>query len=225
MREDQDAEGARRFDEPGGGDRLAGRGRVAEPVAAHGARIRPRVPLFLLRLGVCLVVEDVLRRVLDRLVLFLLGHHCDRAVSVRGRFSLVRGDELGEHPGERVDLVSPKLRPGSKVRPFLGEHALEPEHEAVLHLPRGCGRPPAGVDLGNRIVERAASRRSGCQNLGRILALSEQGLASPGFRSEGGGRKTVRCLRRCGRLLCDLLHVRSAYMRCNCQERTTPRIP
>ena len=37
MGEDQDAEVARRLDEPGGGDRLAGRGRVAEAVAARGA--------------------------------------------------------------------------------------------------------------------------------------------------------------------------------------------
>ena len=47
--EDQDAFGARRLDEAGGGDRLAGRGRVAEAVAAHRAGV-------LLRLGRQLLV-------------------------------------------------------------------------------------------------------------------------------------------------------------------------
>jgi hypothetical protein len=62
---------------------------VAEPVPTHRARIRTLVFVFLV--GLRLVLEDVLGRILDRLVFFL--HRLDhRAVSVRPGFLLVRGD-------------------------------------------------------------------------------------------------------------------------------------
>src|SRR3954451_17906904 len=47
VREDEHAEGARRLDEPGSRDRLAGCGRVAEAVAAHCARVRAAEALLL----------------------------------------------------------------------------------------------------------------------------------------------------------------------------------
>ncbi len=69
MREDEDAERARRVDEAGGGDRLAGRGRVAEAVAADRAGILLRRQLDFLvlvvlavgeRLVVVLLVDELL---------------------------------------------------------------------------------------------------------------------------------------------------------------------
>ena len=63
MREDQHAERPRRLDEAGGGDRLAGRRRVAEPVAPDRARI-----------GACVLLDRLLvvERVLGGLLLGLL---------------------------------------------------------------------------------------------------------------------------------------------------------
>ena len=60
VREDEDAHRARRLDEPGGGDRLAGRGRVPEAVAANRAGILSRRQL----LGERLLVDDAEVRVL-----------------------------------------------------------------------------------------------------------------------------------------------------------------
>ena len=37
---------------------------------------------------------------------------------------LIRGDQLGQHPGERVDLVAPQLGAGRQVGRTLEEHAL-----------------------------------------------------------------------------------------------------
>ena len=106
VREDQDAEGARGFHEAGRRDRLARCGRMAEPVAADGTRVRARVVLVLLDL----FVEDVLDGVLRRLILvfrFSTDDLGDRAVSVWLRFLLVRRDQFGQHAGERVDLMAP----------------------------------------------------------------------------------------------------------------------
>ena len=112
-------------------------------------------------------------------------------------------------PGERVDLVAAQLGAGCEVRAFLGEHAFEPEHQAVLDFPVRRGRPTAALDLGQGVVERAPAGGVGRENLGGIFALSDEGLARPGFGSEGVGHQAVRRLRRYGRLLFDLLHGRS----------------
>ena len=159
VREDQHSEPACAFDEAGGGDRLARCGGMAEAVAACGARVLAG-ELGLLEL---LVDEP---EVLVLLVLRLLDELDDgavrRPVAVLVRASLRRRDQLREHPGERVDLVAPKRRPGSGLRCLGGEHPLEPEHQPVAHLPsrrraragrrpsrpwrrraRGAGRSPA----------------------------------------------------------------------------------
>jgi hypothetical protein len=48
------------------------------------------------------------------------------AVAVRLVVALARGDQLGEHPGERVDLVAAERGAGGGRRLRLCEHALEP---------------------------------------------------------------------------------------------------
>ena len=209
MREDQDAERARRLDEAGRGDRLAGRGRMAEAVAADRAGVGARVRLVILASSSSTSSAESstgsssssasLRRPRRRRV----------AVPVRLRFLLVRRDQLGEHAGERVDLVAAQLGAGGEVRRVLGEHALEPEHQAVPHLPPGRRRAaPASISAR---ASSSARRREvpGARTLAGILALAEEGLARPGFGSEGGGHQAVRRLRRGGRLLFDLLHGRS----------------
>ena len=60
MGEDQDAFGARGLDEAGGGDRLAGGGRVAEAEAARRARVgRDDLDLLVVRLDVLALRELV----------------------------------------------------------------------------------------------------------------------------------------------------------------------
>ncbi|OLE01689.1 MAG: hypothetical protein AUG91_00650 [Actinobacteria bacterium 13_1_20CM_4_69_9] len=218
VREDEHAERASGFDEAGRGDRLARSGRMAEAITPHRARIGPaEAVLFLV-----VLVEDVLGRVLLGLRL-VLDRLDDGAVAVR--LLLVRRDQLGEHPRQRVDLVAAELGAGGEVRPRLGEHALEPEHEAVLDFPAGRRLAPARLDLGKGVVERAPAGRSGRERDGRVFALPEEGLPGPGFGSEGGGRQTVRCLRRCRRLLFDLLHERSAYTGAALSEKGDPANP
>src|SRR5207248_1802159 len=108
VREDQDADRARRLDEAGGGDRLARGGRMAEAVAAGGAGIGGDVLRFLdLALDELLVLVLVFLH--DRLLLTVVP-----VAVLLG--ALVGRDQFGEHSRERVDLVAAELRPGREVR-------------------------------------------------------------------------------------------------------------
>ena len=107
VREDQDAEVSRSFDEAGGSDRLARRGRVTEAIAAHRSRIRGDDVL----LDELVVDEARVEVVVGVLVDLGLGGRTVGgrvAVSVAvllGR-ALRRRDQLGEHARQRVDLVT-----------------------------------------------------------------------------------------------------------------------
>ena len=147
--QDQHAFGAGGLDEAGGRDRLAGGGRVAEAVAPLGARVLVRRRRELVGLAVVVELDGDVVLVLFLFLDELLGG--DGAVAVAplpfAVLLLDRGDQLGEHPGERVHLVAAQLGAGGEVRRLLGEHALEPEHERVAHLPLGRGRlvSPASI--------------------------------------------------------------------------------
>ena len=174
--EDEDAHRAGRLDEPGGGDRLAGRGRVPEPVAANSAGILSRRRL----LGEQLLVDDAEVRVLLLEVGRLdLAVRAPVAVQRLLGLALVGGDQLREHPGERVHLMAAQLGSGREVRRLLGQHALEAEHEREVHLPLRGRLLVAGLDLGERLVERIPARCSRREHLGRILVAVEQGLTGP----------------------------------------------
>ena len=139
VREDQDALGAGGLDEAGGGDRLARGGRVAEAVAADRAGIlRDRQRLRLVSSssssGASSSSSSSSSSSGGRLVTV--------AVPVLGRL-LRRGDQLGEHAGERVDLVAAQLGAGGEVRRLLREDALEAEQERVAHLPGRATAPSA----------------------------------------------------------------------------------
>src|SRR5439155_27140462 len=138
-----------------------------------------------------------------------------RAVAVQR--SLVRldgGDELGEHSRERVDLVATKLCAGGEPRRALAEDALEPEHEALAHLPARRGLAQPRLDLRQCVVERASARRSGREDLLEVLVGVQEGLACPGFRAERCGCEAAY-LRRCRRMLGRLLHLCSTRRCCN----------
>jgi hypothetical protein len=199
--EDENADRAGRLDEPGRGDRLAGGRRMPEAVTPDCPGIGGRSR----RLEVIVLVVD---RLLVFLVFLLVGERLDSAVPILG-LSLRCRDQLGEHAGERVDLVAPKLGARGEVGRLFREDAFEPEHEREADLPLGRGRRKACVDLFGRLVERRATGGSGRQRFGGVLAFPQEGLARPGFCSEGGGRQAICCLRVSRRLVDRFLHGRS----------------
>src|SRR5206468_927268 len=114
---------AGRFDEARGGDRLARGGRMAEAVAPARAGIAARVHLGQRHLVGRLLEVDPEILLFLLLELLLLGG-C-RAVSVQVWLDLGCGDQLGQHPRERVDLVTAQLGAGGETWRALAEHALE----------------------------------------------------------------------------------------------------
>ena len=207
MGEDQHPEMAGRLDEPRRCDGLPGRGRVAEAIAAG----RPRIlagdgrlfELLLDELGILLVLELAF---LDELRDAAVG----RAVAVLLGASLGRGDQLGEHPGERVDLMPAEGGAGGGRRTLGREHPLEAEHQAVADLPAGRRRAVARVDLLDRVAEREAPCRARRERDLRVLARVQERLAEPAL---GAMRGAFEVRERPGRRVlsgCGFLHVRSS---------------
>jgi len=140
---------------------------------------------FLWLIGILnlIVLVEIVRLFLD---LRQLGDRQHVAVSVLLLLLALRGsDQLREHPGERVDLVAAEERAGRGARLGLGEHAFKAQQEAEADLPLRRRSLPAGVDLRDRLVERASA---GCplgEHLVQVLALAKERLARPRFRAEG----------------------------------------
>ncbi len=181
---------------------------MAEAVAADGAGIGVRK--LLLRdehivfdeAGVVVVVHFFLE-------LGVGNHHSvGRAVpvAVLVRGALRRGDELGEHSGQRVDLMAPELGARGRTRRILVQHSLEPEHEAVAHLPAGRGALLAGADLGQGIVQRGSPSVPGRECDQRVLVGLEERLAEPGLGSLGRRSQVLECVRRERRDGLSLVH-------------------
>ncbi len=213
VREDEDPEVARGLDETGRGDRLAGGGRMPEAIPPYcsGVRAGERGLVdFVLDVACIDVVVDVLLD-LDR-----LGVRAVRragAVSVLLHSSLRRRDQLGEHPRERVDLVAPELGARSRSRRRLREHSLEPEHEAVAHLPAGRRLSEPGLDLRDRVIECGASRRAGRERQRGVLVRHEERLAEPGLGATRCANQVLGCVRRQRRDGLSLVHSRSTCCR------------
>ncbi len=212
--ENEDAHRPRGLDEARGGDRLAGGRRVAEAVAAHGARVVRDGELLDL---VAVLGVRVGLRILLELLLVLVGPLLEQlavpGVAVRVpvlRLLLVAGDQLGEHARERVDLVAPELRAGGEAGGLVREDSLQAEHERVLDLPLDGRRAPAGLHLGERGVERTPARAAFGERLRRVFARVEERLAGPSLRPEGVRRQGVRLLRLDSRVAYRFLHARSA---------------
>ena len=210
VREDQDAEVSRRLDESRRRDGLAGRRRVAEPVA-------PRCT------GIVTVVAGLVLDVVDEagilVLVFLdiagLGIELDGRLAVPVAApvllcsSLVRGDQLGEHPRQRVDLMAAQLGAGRSCRLRRREDSLETEHQAVADLPAGGRLLVARLDLRQRVVERRATRGPRCQDVERVLVGMEERLAVPCLRPERRSHKALGLLRRGCRVQYRFGHVRS----------------
>ena len=123
-------------------------------------------------------------------------------------------DQLGEHPGERVDLVAAELRAGRKAGRMVGQLALETEHERVADLPGGRGRAPARLHLREGVVEGSTARAALRERLGRVFVGPEEGLARPRFRATGCGGQAVRFHPRKGPLVYCFVHRVQREVRC-----------
>ena len=123
----------------------------------------------------------------------------------------VRGDQLGEHSRQSVDLVAPELGSRRQARGPLGEDPLEAEHEREANLPLRRGLVPAGFDLRERIVQRAPAGSARREHLDRVLAVVQERLADPIARASSGGDEIVGRLECFGSLLGDLLHLGGVY--------------
>ncbi len=202
MREDEDAHRARGLDEAGGRDRLPGRRRVTEPVAPHSTGVLRGRQL----LGERLLVDDP-----EVLVLVLGVDGLGQPVPVHRVLvgPLICRDQLGEHSGQRVDLMSAQLGAGGQVRRLLREDALQAEHERVANLPLRGRLVPAGLDLSGRLVQRLSACRSGRQNLDGLLAVVQHRLADP-VRRPCCRRDEFVSRRRLCSLLRRFLHVSGA---------------
>jgi hypothetical protein len=194
--EDEDAAGARRLDEAHRRDGLAGARGVLEPEALVRVGILRRLgDLLVGGLGVGVVVERLL--VLgDLLVDLLLAGDRGRAerrvglgldgrrrgsgpVAVRAALRL--GEQRGQRARQRVDLVRVEQRALGELRLVVVEHALEAHHQRELAAPLRRGLLGAGLELGHRGVERAASRRARGERRLRILSGQHEGLAGEGL--------------------------------------------
>src|SRR4051794_41877869 len=113
---------------------------MAEAVAADGARV-----VLLRLLGKFRLLDldyecRVLVFVLDLLLLELLRRRgVAVAVPVCLVVALARGDELGEHPGERVDLVAAERRAGGRARAPACRHPPGPRGGAGTGPPLSAG--------------------------------------------------------------------------------------
>ena len=158
MGEDEHAQRPGRLDEACCRDRLAGSRGMAEaeasaraPGSCSGGSGASCLFLTVGRGG-----EAVVLFLLFGLDLGLRGQ-----VAVRERrldLALVGGDQLGEHAGERVNLVPSQLKSRGEVRRLLREHPLEAEHQRVANLPVRRRRLVAALDLG-----AARRRRRACE--------------------------------------------------------------
>ena len=194
--EDQDAAGARGLDEADRGDRLAGAGRVLEP-EAPARRPGPRAPRrrssasasasgssqsWGSSSGASTSSSSELgarrcrsrpRPLVGRSTSRPLPRPLRRAVALR---ALELGDDRGQRSGERVDLVLVELGAVEQLAACSSEQPLEPEQQRVVAAPLERRRLGAGVELGERGVDRPPARGAG-REVGDRLALEQDRLA------------------------------------------------
>ena len=172
VREDQDAELARRLDEAGRGDRLA---RTRSDGGSGSGGPRPGRRRGSSGSSSLLVDEAGVEVVVGLLVELGLG---DGAVP-----AAVRRCRCRSRPPRAASRRSARRacrrarRPGGggarsrrRFDGVLGQHALEPEHEPVAHLPAGRRLARARLHLLERVVERGAAGGAGRERDRGLLA-------------------------------------------------------
>ena len=86
------------------------------------------------------------------------------------------GEQRGERPRQRVDLVGREHGAVDEVRLVLREQALEPEQQRELAPPLDRGLLGVGLDLGQGRVERPAPGGAGCERFFERLAFIYEAL-------------------------------------------------
>ena len=117
-----------------------------------------------------------------------------RAVAV-GAALLGLGQQRRQRARQRVDLVGREHGAVVELGLLVGEQALQPEQQRELAAPGGRWvlRLGVGLELGERLVERAPARRPGRERDRRILALVEEALAHELLRARDvGGTRNGR---------------------------------
>jgi len=84
-------------------------------------------------------------------------------------------------PASASTLMTAQLGARGEVRRLLREDALEAEQQRVEHLPLGRRLLATRLYLRQGVVEGAPARGARCEYGDRILVISEEGLAGPGF--------------------------------------------
>ena len=118
----------------------------------------------------------------------LARSRCAVAVAVALRL----GQQRGQRARQRVDLVGGEHRAVDEVRLLLGQQPLEPEQQRELAPPLDRRLLGAGLDLGQRSVERPASGRAGGERVLERFALVDEPLACEQFRTRDRGRTRER---------------------------------
>ena len=161
--EDQDAAGARSLGEAERGHGLAGPGRMLEPEAPAGARVLQGGVRRCLLLGLLgrvpverLLVGELVALQLDLAGGQLLGRHMPVAARAVPRHEQL-GRERDQRAGERVHLMRGQHGAVHQVGLVLGQHPLESQRERVVAPPSHGGLGAAGVELGQRGVQRGAA--------------------------------------------------------------------
>ena len=175
--EDQDAERARGLDEAGGRDRLARCGRMAEAVAALGARVVAVEALGLV--AVLLAVLGDLVLVLERSSASASASACPLPFSSSSSWRWFAAISSVSIPASASIWCLRSSVPAAVGGRLRGEHALEPEQEAEPDFPAGGRGSAAGRDLGQCLVERGAAGGPRGQCDGRVFARVKEGLAGP----------------------------------------------
>ena len=192
--EDQDPERAGGLDEAGGGDRLSGGGRVAEAVAADGAGILADEPS---RLVLVVVVLDSTSSSSSA----SSGSSSASACPLPFPFS---SSSRGAGLPRSARSAFPRARRSGACAARCRRRSWAASRRGRARAPAGSRSGPssaargraAGLDLGERLVERGAAGRAGRQHLGGLFAGVEDGLARPVLRAERVGPQAIRRVRR-----------------------------
>ena len=132
---------------------------------------------------VLLVEVGLIHRLLDVGVRFIVlvaedrgpRQRIDGAVAVRSARRL--SEQGGQRARQRVHLMGGERRAVGELGLLLRQHALETQQQRELAPPGGRGDLQPGVQLRERLAERAQARGAGSERAGRLLAGVHERLA------------------------------------------------
>ena len=186
MREDEDAHRARGLDEPGGGDRLARRGWMAEPVAPDRSGVLGRRELFGQRLQI--LVDELLELLLFFVELGRLASPLPFTGSSARWFAAISSVSM---PASASIWWRRSSVPDARRGGFSDSTRSSPSMSAkrTFHSDEGASRP---ASISAVASSRALRRAVPCgENRGRLLAVVKERLARPVGGALGCGDEVV----------------------------------